>query len=130
MAHTSDLVPLMILLIVICVAAVIGFVAYSIATDVAAKTKEKMEKKNISLHRHGLKVGMRTQSSEQVADSTQSVLMKVWNNASWPSYSSRLGWGQSSVSTTGTPASTPGIGTEKRKPFSRSPSSQQGAKRP
>lgn len=71
MAKFKDLVGLVVLFVVICAACAIGFIAYSIANDVAAKTKEKMEKKNIKVSRDGLKVGLKQVSSEQVSDSTQ-----------------------------------------------------------
>jgi anionic cell wall polymer biosynthesis LytR-Cps2A-Psr (LCP) family protein len=71
MAKFKDLVGLIVLFIVICAFCAIGYVAYSIANDVATKTQEKMEKKNIKVSRDGLKVGLKQVSSEQVADSTQ-----------------------------------------------------------
>jgi hypothetical protein len=99
MAKFKDLLGLFVLFVVICIACVVGYVAYSIANEVAAKTQEKMEKKNIKVSRDGLKVGLKQVSSDQVADSTQNyrTLMKIWNQASWPEYKSRLGWGSSSA---------------------------------
>jgi uncharacterized protein (UPF0333 family) len=71
MAKFKDIVGLVVLFIVILVVCAVGYVAYSIANDVAAKTQEKMEKKNIKVSRDGLKVGLKQVSSEQVTDSTQ-----------------------------------------------------------
>lgn len=71
MAKFKDLVGLFVLFIVICAVCAVGYVAYSIANDVAAKTQEKMEKKNIKVSRDGLKVGLKQVTSEQVSDSTQ-----------------------------------------------------------
>lgn len=71
MAKLKDLVGLLVLFIVIGAACAVGYVAYSIANDVAAKTQEKMEKKNIKVSRDGLKVSLKQVSSEQVSDSTQ-----------------------------------------------------------
>jgi hypothetical protein len=71
MAKFKDVVGLVVLFIVILAVCAVGFVAYSIANDVAAKTREKMEKKNIKVSRDGLKVVLKQISSEQVADSTQ-----------------------------------------------------------
>lgn len=71
MAKLKDLVGLFVLFIVIGAACAVGYVAYSIANDVAAKTQEKMEKKNIKVSRDGLKVSLKQVSSEQVSDSTQ-----------------------------------------------------------
>lgn len=128
MAKLSDFISLIILVIVLGIAVAIGVIAYQIANDITDKTKQKMEKKNITFSREGVKVGVKQVSSEQVADSTQSVLMKVWSSAAWPGYKSKLGWGQSSSGTT-TPAATPGGGAEKRKAFPKSASSQQNVKR-
>ncbi|KAK5070556.1 hypothetical protein LTR64_000227 [Lithohypha guttulata] len=50
---------------------VVGFLAYQIAVDVADKTSKKMEKKNVSLSKDGLKVGVKEVSAEQIGDSTQ-----------------------------------------------------------
>lgn len=71
MAKFKDLVGLIVLFIVILLACAVGYVAYSIANDVAAKTQEKMEKKNIKVSKDGLKVGLKQVSAEQVSDSTQ-----------------------------------------------------------
>jgi hypothetical protein len=71
MAKFKDLVGLFVLFIAICAACAVGYVVYSIANDVAAKTQEKMEKKNIKVSRDGLKVSLKQVSSEQVSDSTQ-----------------------------------------------------------
>lgn len=65
------LVPLVITVVLLLVVAVVGYIAYQIAMDVADKTNKKMEKKNMSLHKDGLKVGVKEVSAEQVGDSTQ-----------------------------------------------------------
>lgn len=67
----GSLVPLIILVLLLGVAAAVGFVAYTIAVDVANNTHKKMEKKNMTLSRDGIKVGVREKSAEQVGDSTQ-----------------------------------------------------------
>ena len=71
MTKFKDVVGLVVLFIVILVVCAVGYVVYSIANDVAAKTREKMEKKNIKVSRDGLKVGLKQVSSEQVTDSTK-----------------------------------------------------------
>ncbi|KAK5942409.1 hypothetical protein PMZ80_004973 [Knufia obscura] len=106
----GSILPLVITFILLAVVAVVGFVAYQIACDVADKTSKKMEKKNVSFSKDGLKVGVKEVSAEQVGDSTQNVLMKAWNTSSWPAYQSKLGWGSAS------PAGSPVAGSEKRKP--------------
>lgn len=94
MGKASNLVPLVVLFVLIAIAAFIGFIAYSVANDVSDKAAKRMEKKNIKFSKDGMKVGVKQISTEDVADSTQSTLVKVWNSAAWPGYKSRLGWGQ------------------------------------
>lgn len=124
----GTVLPLIITFILLVVVAVVGFIAYQIACDVADKTSKKMEKKNVSFSKDGLKVGVKEVSAEQVGDSTQkyvqfayptvelfgslhnSVLMKAWNASEWPAYQSKMGWGAAS------PATTPTTSTDKRKP--------------
>lgn len=67
----GSLVPLIIIFFIICVLGAIGFVAYSIANDIAGKTAEKMEKKHITITKDGLKVGVKEVSREQQADKAQ-----------------------------------------------------------
>ncbi|KAL2423257.1 hypothetical protein ABEF95_001763 [Exophiala dermatitidis] len=92
MAH--QIVSLIIVFVVVGVLAAIGFVAYSIAHDVGHHTRQKLEKKNVSFSRQGMKVGVKERTLEQQEDAAQSVITKIWNNSSWPGYKSRLGWGQ------------------------------------
>jgi len=63
--------PLIITFILLVIVAVVGFVAYQIACDVAENTSKKMEKKNVSFSKDGLKVGVKEVSAEEVGDSTQ-----------------------------------------------------------
>lgn len=67
----GNLVPLIVLVLVVAILAAVGFVAYSIANDVGSQTKKKMEKKNISFTKDGMKVGVKEVTREQQEDSTQ-----------------------------------------------------------
>lgn len=67
----GKILPLIICAILLCIIGAVGYVAYLIATDVADKTSKKMEKKNMSFSRDGMKVGVKEISAEQVGDSTQ-----------------------------------------------------------
>lgn len=113
MAGLSKVVPLLIFFLVLIVAAFIGYVVYTIATDVADKTSKKMEKKNIKFGKEGMKIGVKEVRNENYVDQTQSLLVKAWNYSSWPAYKSRL-WNKENE-----PAQKP----QSRSPFSRSPSS-------
>ena len=44
---------------------------YTIATDVAEKTSKKMEKKNISFGKDGMKIGVKEVGNENYVDQTQ-----------------------------------------------------------
>ncbi|KIW11592.1 hypothetical protein PV08_10893 [Exophiala spinifera] len=128
MAQASQIVPFIILLIVVAVVAVVGFIAYSIAHDVGHHTRKKLERKNVSFTRDGMKVGVRERSAEHEQDKAQSVITKIWNHSSWPAYQSRLGWGQGNKSPATTPSGTPSV--EKRNPYSRTSSSTGAASAP
>jgi hypothetical protein len=105
MAH--PLIPLLILFIVLLIAAVIGYVAYTIANDIADKTSKNMEKHQITVTKDGMKVGIKHVKEEDYVQGTQkysfsdvfkieemtdflSVLVKAWNYSSWPAYKSRF----------------------------------------
>jgi len=127
MANTGSIISLLILLILVAILAAIGFVTYTIAHDVGHKTRQKLEKKNVSFSRDGVKVGVKHVTIEQQEDAAQSVITKIWNNSSWPAYQSRLGWAQAKPVT---PGSTPSA--EKRNPvptLSRHGSSQSNLSR-
>ena len=71
MGILSKVVPLVIFFLVLIIAAFIGYVVYTIATDVANKTSKKMEKKNISFGREGMKIGVKEIRTENYVDQTQ-----------------------------------------------------------
>ena len=71
MTLLSKVVPLVIFFVVLTVAAFIGYAVYTIATDVAEKTSKKMEKKNISFGKEGMKIGVKEIRNENYVDQTQ-----------------------------------------------------------
>ena len=71
MTLLSKVVPLAIFFLVVTAAALIGYVVYTIATDVANKTSKKMEKKNISFGKDGMKIGVKEIRNENYVDQTQ-----------------------------------------------------------
>jgi len=116
----SNVIQFLVLVVVLAVLGVVGFVAYSIANEVKNKTKEKLEKKNVSFSKEGMKVAVKPVSQEQQESQAQSVLTKVWSNASTPNYKGpTLGWGSGGKTSSAAPAA------DKRSPFSRSSSSAQ-----
>ncbi|KAK2763812.1 hypothetical protein FQN54_009430 [Arachnomyces sp. PD_36] len=95
MSRFSNILPLILLFIGVGIAAFIGYVVYSIVMDVKSQTKKKMEKKNVMFSRDGMKVGVKELNDEEYKDRSQSVLVNVWNQASFPAYKSRI-WGNGS----------------------------------
>lgn len=71
MTFLSKVVPLVVFFVVLTIAAFIGYVVYTIATDVADKTSKKMEKKNISFNKDGMKIGVKEIRNENYVDQTQ-----------------------------------------------------------
>jgi len=122
MASLQNFLGLIILLIAVCFFAFIGYVAYTVVNDVTDKTKQKMEKKNINFSKGGMTVKMKERTAEQESDDAQNLLVKAWSHASVsPANQAKPGQaGSASNSAATTPAATPG--TEKRWPFSRTPS--------
>merc|ERR1711939_400691 len=118
----GNILSLILLFLFVGVMCAVGFVVYSIATDVGHNTRKKMEKRNISFTKDGMKVGVKEKTAEQQTDDAQGLLVKVWNNSYFPAYKSRLGWMDGSNGNPGSPAGTPGA--DKRKPYARSSSSQ------
>jgi predicted small secreted protein len=129
----GNLLPLLVVVILLAIIAVVGFVVYSIAHDVGHQTRRKLEKRNISFTKDGARVGIKEVTQEQQGDQAQkyavgiaeirenantrySVLIKMWNQAKFPAYKSKLGWmdGNKDASPSASPLPTPG--TEKRKP--------------
>ncbi|KIV82332.1 hypothetical protein PV11_04451 [Exophiala sideris] len=117
MSKAGHIISFIIFVVVIAFLAIVGYIAYSIAHDVGHTTRQKLEKKNVSFSREGMKVGVHERSAEHEEDATQSLITKIWNSSSWPGYQSRIGWGQGNK----TPGTTPGV--EKRNPYSRQSSS-------
>lgn len=89
----SKLLPLIILFVVLGAFAFIGYHLYLTFQKISNTTTEKMQSKNVVFTKDGLKVGVKELKTESYVDRTQSVLVKAWNLAEWPSYKSRL-WNQ------------------------------------
>ncbi|KAF9889148.1 hypothetical protein FE257_007637 [Aspergillus nanangensis] len=106
---TLRLLPLFILVVVALVVAAVGYVAWSIASEVTRNTRSKMEKKNVVWTKDGMKVGVKELGDEEYKDRSQSVLVNMWNHTSFPAYKSRL-WNM---------AGNADEGVEKRKPHAK-----------
>ena len=105
--QSGNLIPLMIFVVLLAVLAVVGFVAWTIVNEVSDKTRQKLQRKNMSFSKEGMKVGVKGKSQEEQEDQAQrwdtqchiverlydfwgpanvanSLLTKVWNNAELP----------------------------------------------
>lgn len=71
MAKAGAIISVILLLLVVAIVAAIGFVAYSIAHDVGHNTRQKLERKNVSFSRQGMKVGVKEVTIEQQEDAAQ-----------------------------------------------------------
>lgn len=75
MSLLSKLVPLVLLFFGVVAAAFVGFVVYTIATDIADKTSKKMERKNVSFGKEGMKIGVKEVKTENYVDQTQKLAL-------------------------------------------------------
>lgn len=79
MSALSKLFPLLVLFVLLGFFAFVGYAIYTIANDVADKTAQKMEKKNINFTKDGLVVGIKERRDEAYVDRTQRwVLRLLW----------------------------------------------------
>ncbi|KAF1809070.1 hypothetical protein P152DRAFT_175308 [Eremomyces bilateralis CBS 781.70] len=81
MSAIGKLVPLAILFAVVGVFVWVGYQMYVFANDLADRGTKKMEKKNITFTKDGMKVGVKEVRTEDYEDRTQSVFVKTWNYA-------------------------------------------------
>jgi len=90
MGALGNLIPLVMLFAFVGAFAYFGYQMYEFANELSERGKKKMEKKNISFTKDGMKVGVKDVKGEDYEDKTQSVLVKAWNFASFPGYKSRI----------------------------------------
>ncbi len=76
---TTQLLPLILLILALGIAAFIGYAAYTIATDIADKTSQKMEKKNVSFGKDGVRIGVKEVKTESYVDQTQRYVDSFWD---------------------------------------------------
>jgi anionic cell wall polymer biosynthesis LytR-Cps2A-Psr (LCP) family protein len=68
---TAHIVQLCILTLVLIVLAVVGYGAYVVFTEISNNTKKKLEKKNVSFTKDGMKVGVKGKTAEEQEDQAQ-----------------------------------------------------------
>jgi len=75
MTLISKLLPLILLVVLGLIVTFVAYVIYSIYTEVANKTQQKMEEKNVSFSKGGMKVGVKGVENENYVDRTQRYAM-------------------------------------------------------
>lgn len=75
MTLISKLLPLILLVLLGLIATVVAYAIYSVYTEVANKTQQKMEEKNVSFSKDGMKVGVKGVGNENYVDRTQRYAM-------------------------------------------------------
>jgi hypothetical protein len=68
---TAHIVQLCVLTLVLIVLAVVAYGAYVIFTEISNNTKKKLEKKNVSFTKGGMKVGVKGKTAEEQEDQAQ-----------------------------------------------------------
>ncbi|KAJ9649017.1 hypothetical protein H2199_000930 [Coniosporium tulheliwenetii] len=81
MGSLGNLIPLIILFVFLALGAWIGYQIFLFANEMADRGVKKMEKKNVSFTKDGMRVGVKDVKNEEYADRTQSVLVKAWQFA-------------------------------------------------
>ena len=67
----NQFVPLIILIVLSCIGAFVGYAIYTVANDVADKTQKKMEQKNVMFSKDGMRVGVKELKTEDYVEQTQ-----------------------------------------------------------
>jgi hypothetical protein len=63
--------PLVVLVVVIAGLAFVGLQIYAIVNDIADSTNKKLESKNVTFTKDGMKVGIKEVKTERYVDQTQ-----------------------------------------------------------
>ncbi|KAI9839754.1 MAG: hypothetical protein M1837_002042 [Sclerophora amabilis] len=71
-SSASKLLPLVILFLVLGAFAFVGYQVYVVATQIANSTNKKLETKNVTFTKDGMKVGVKEVKQENYVDQTQS----------------------------------------------------------
>ncbi|KAF1356610.1 hypothetical protein BDV97DRAFT_365348 [Delphinella strobiligena] len=101
-----DFLPFIVLLTLVAIGAFVGYHMYIWSNELTERGKRKMEKKNVSFSKDGMKVGVKHINDEDYADRTQNYLIRAWNYSSFPAYKSRLGWNPQPANTDSNAGST------------------------
>lgn len=70
-SKSSNLVPLILLLLFVAVLAAVGYAVYAVVQDVSKNTRAKMEKKHVVFTKEGMKVEVKEMQDEAYKDRTQ-----------------------------------------------------------
>lgn len=71
MASLSKFFPLLALFVVVAIAAVVGYAIYTVVAEIADKTQQKMEQKNVVFTKDGMVVGVKEVRTEKYVDKAE-----------------------------------------------------------
>lgn len=71
MASLSNLLPLLALVVLVIVAAFVGYAIYTVVIEIADKTQQKMEQKNVVFTKDGMRVGVKEVRKENYVDKAE-----------------------------------------------------------
>ncbi len=74
----SKVIPLIILVLVLGAFAFVGYHIYAIVDSIGDATNKKLEKKNVTFTKDGMKVGVKEVKTESYVDSTQRWVTSHW----------------------------------------------------
>ena len=67
----TKVLPLIILLLVLGAFAFVGYHIYAVCSSIADSTNKKLEKKNVTFTKDGMRVGVKELTTESYVDQTQ-----------------------------------------------------------
>jgi len=80
-APSSQLLPLVILLVIVAGFAFVAYQIYDSVTKIQAQASKKMNNKNVVFTKDGMRVGVKHVETEKYVDATQGWVVKAWNLA-------------------------------------------------
>lgn len=86
----SKSLPLIILIVVLAGAGLVAYHIFLALQHISEGAGKKLQSKNVTFTKDGMRVGVKELRTENYVDSTQSLLVKAWNLSTWPAYKSRL----------------------------------------
>jgi hypothetical protein len=84
------LLPLFVLIVILGIVAFIAYHVTAITSNVANETSSRLQRKNVTLSKDGVVVGVHHRSDDKLVEGSQNFVVKAWNLSKWPAYKSRF----------------------------------------